>query len=97
VQDRRVVGIVTDRDLRRPKAADLFKSWHEAYRLGDEFQVEDVMTSPVHTIDAGADVAEAARIMVERRVGALPVADANGGLAGIVTETDLLKALIATA
>lgn len=37
----------------------------------------------------------AARIIVEHRIGALPVTDAHHGLAGIVTETDLLKALIA--
>ena len=85
---------MTDRDLRRPKVSDVFKSWDELYRLSDEFQVEDIMTSPVLTIDASADVGEAARIMVERRIGALPVTDAHRGLAGIITEIDLLKALI---
>ena len=96
VKEGVVLGIVTDRDLRRPQAADLFKSWDELYRLSDEFQVEDVMTSPVLTIDANADVQEAAGLMVKRRIGALPVTDAHHGLAGIITETDLLKALIAS-
>ena len=94
VRDRVVVGIVTDRDLRRPKIADMFKSWDELYRLSNDFQVEDVMTSPVITVNADDDVREAARLMVEHRVGALPVVDGNQ-LAGIITETDLLKALIA--
>ena len=95
VKEGVVMGMVTDRDLRRPKVSDIFKSWHELYRVSDEFQVEDIMISPVHTIDANAEVQEAAKIMVERRIGALPVTDAHHGLAGIITETDLLKALIA--
>ena len=94
VKEGVILGMVTDRDLRRPHAAEIFKSWQELYRLSDEFQVEDVMTSPVMTIDASADIQEAAHIMVERRIGALPVTDAHRGLAGIITETDLLKALI---
>ncbi len=97
VKEGVILGIVTDRDLRRPKVADMFKSWDQAYRLSDEFQVEDVMMSPVMTVDANEDVREAAKIMVQRRIGALPVTDAHHGLAGIVTETDLLKALVAGA
>jgi len=97
VKEGVVMGIVTDRDLRRPKVSDVFKSWHELYRVSDEFQVEDIMTSPALTIDAEADVKEAATIMVEKHVGALPVTDAHHGLAGIITEIDLLRALIATA
>ena len=94
VKEGVIVGIVTDRDLRRPKVSDLFKSWDEIYRLSDEFQAEDIMTSPVITIDANADIKEAAKIMVTRRIGALPVTNAHSGLAGIITETDLLKALV---
>jgi acetoin utilization protein AcuB len=90
-----ILGIVTDRDLRRPKVSDIFKAWHELYRVSDEFQVEDIMTSPVITVDASADIREAARLLVEHRIGALPVTDAHRGLAGIITEIDLLKALIA--
>lgn len=95
VKEGVVMGIVTDRDLRRPKVSDIFKSWDELYRLSDEFQVEDIMSTPVTTVDANADVREAARLMVDKRVGALPVTDAHHGLAGIITEIDLLKALIA--
>lgn len=97
VKEGVVLGIVTDRDLRRPRVSDIFKSWDDLYRISDEFQVEDIMTSPVWTIDAAADVTEAAQALVERRVGALPVIDAHRGLAGIITETDVMKALIASA
>lgn len=94
VKEGMVLGIVTDRDLRRPKVSDVFKSWDQLYRLSEEFEVEDIMVSPVITIDANADLREAAKLMVERRIGALPVTDAHHGLAGIITETDLLKAFV---
>ena len=68
VKEGVLLGVVTDRDLRRPKAAEIFKSWDALYRLSDEFQVEDVMTSPVMTIDASADVKEAAGLMVKHRI-----------------------------
>ena len=95
VKEGVVLGIVTDRDLRRPKVSDVFKSWDELSRLSDEFQVEDVMSNPVTTVDANADVREAARLLVDKRIGALPVTDAHHGLAGIITDIDLLRALIA--
>ena len=94
VKEGVVLGIVTDRDLRRPTVSDVFKSWHDLYRVSDEFHVEDVMVSPVITIDANADIQEAAELIVKHRIGALPITDAHAGLAGILTETDLLKALI---
>jgi acetoin utilization protein AcuB len=95
VRHGRIVGIVTDRDLRRPKVADVFKSWEELYRISDEFHVEDIMSSPVTTIAEGADIKQAAQILVEKRIGALPVTDAAGTLTGIITDLDLLRALIA--
>lgn len=96
VRNERIVGIVTDRDLRRPKMSDLFKSWDELYRISDDFTVEDVMNSPVTTIAADADIKEAATLLVQKHIGALPVVDAQGKLTGIITEFDLLRALIAS-
>ena len=95
VENRIAVGIVTDRDLRRPHVADEFKSWDQLYRISDEFQVEDIMSTPITTIEEHADIKEAAKAMVQRRIGALPVTARNKELVGIITETDLLKALIA--
>lgn len=52
-------------------------------------QAQDVMTTMVATIPAGATVQEAAKLMLERRISALPVVDGER-LAGIVSEADLL-------
>lgn len=54
----------------------------------------DVMTSPVVTVTEGDAVALAARIMRENHVRRLPVTDANGGLVGIVTRSDLLTTFL---
>ena len=95
VKDGVLKGMVTDRDLRRPKISDVFRSWDELYRINDDIQVEDVMASPVLTIRAEAPIKEAAQVMAEKRIGALPVVDANGKMAGIITESDVLRAYVA--
>lgn len=90
----KLVGIVSDRDLRRPQLSDVFKEWHELYRLGEEIDVGDVMTSQVITVTPETDLITAASMFLEKKIGALPVVEANGKLAGIVTSVDLLKAFV---
>jgi CBS domain-containing protein len=51
------------------------------------------MSSPVTTVDADQPLEAAARLMLEAKLGSLPVID-QGRLAGIVTETDLLRRII---
>ena len=95
VKGRVLKGIVTDRDLRRPKISDVFKSWDELYRINDDIQVEDVMVSPTITINEEASIKEAAQIMAQKRIGALPVTGSKGGMVGIITESDVLRAFVA--
>lgn len=94
-KEGRLKGIVTDRDLRRPKLSEVFKTWHELYRINDEIQVEDIMVSPVITVGEEASIQEAARLMVEKRIGALPVIDSKEKMVGIITESDILRAFVA--
>lgn len=54
-------------------------------------QAQDVMTTQVTTIEAGATVREAAKRMLARRVSALPVVDGRGRVIGIVSEGDLVR------
>ena len=61
---------------------------------------QDVMTRDVVTVGPATPVAEAARLMVDRRISGLPVVTEEGRLLGIVSETDLVlrqKALGAVA
>jgi acetoin utilization protein AcuB len=92
--DDRLVGIVTDRDIRLnlPSPATSLSVWEMNHLLA-KLTVEQVMTRSVVTIDPIRDVRDAARIMVERKIGALPVV-ADDRLVGILTETDLLHAFV---
>ena len=60
---------------------------------GQSFTVEMVMTATPFTIESKTPLAEAAERMRRERVGALPVVD-NGKLTGILTRSDMLRALI---
>jgi len=88
-----LVGVVTDRDLRhhlfRP---DLCRDMGATSidHLLEAAKVREIMSAPVVTVDAAADVTAAARIMLADKVGSLPVVE-GGRLVGIITETDVLR------
>jgi CBS domain-containing protein len=52
---------------------------------------QDVMVSPVVTVSENATVQDVARLLIEKRISAVPVVDKAGKLAGIVTESDLMR------
>ncbi len=95
VVDRgRLVGIITDRDLRRAANSPFVvrEQWYDNFIL-DHIEVGSCMTPNPMTIEPNASIAEAARLMRNHKIGGLPVV-ADGQLVGIVTETDLLDFLI---
>ncbi len=96
IDDGRVQGIVTDRDIRLnlPSPATSLSVW-EINHLLARLTVASVMTRSVIVIDPERDAREAARIMVDHKIGALPVLDGEH-LLGIITETDLLRAFVAS-
>jgi acetoin utilization protein AcuB len=89
-----LVGVVTDRDLRRPDWADGdVMSVRDMYLLGKALRVSDVMTSRPVTISPSDYTANAACIMVDNKFDCLPVVS-RGRLVGIITSSDLLAALV---
>ena len=56
-------------------------------------RARDVMSQDIQTIAATATIAEAARILINAQINAMPVEDANGALVGVVSEADLIRAL----
>jgi CBS domain-containing protein len=88
----RLAGIVTDRDIRLnlPSPATSLSVWEINYLLA-RMTVGSVMTASVITVDPNRDAVEAARIMLDHKIGALPVVD-GGTVVGIMTETDILRA-----
>lgn len=94
VDDGRVVGILSQRDLLRASVGGVNPGpaarAREA-RILEETFVRDVMRTNVMTARPDEAVAVAADRMIEGHFGALPVIDANGLLIGIVTENDIVR------
>ena len=90
--DGRLIGIVTDRDLRQMIFDPAIQE-----RLGDVVEalgaltVREIMTWAVITVQPESGLRQAARLMREQKVGALPVIEA-GRIVGMLTERDLLRA-----
>ena len=89
-----LVGIVTDRDIRLnlPSQATSLSVW-EINHLLTKLTVGEVMTRAVITAGPDREARDAAVLMLEHAIGALPVTD-GGRLVGIVTETDILRAFV---
>jgi CBS domain-containing protein len=94
-EDGRLVGIITEADLLRGRlSADVRRaSWARSTADYRPHTVADVMTSPVESLTAGADIADAARIMVDERIRCLPIVDGYG-VVGVITRRDLLRAAV---
>lgn len=93
VEGEQLVGIISDRDLRRPRWADHLDDWTSYYQLNEEHTVADVMTRNPETVRASDEILKAVKIFREHRYGALPVLNKEGELAGILSAQDLLGAL----
>jgi acetoin utilization protein AcuB len=93
VDGEKLVGIISDRDLRRPRWAETIDDWTSYYQLDDDMTVKDVMTSRPETVRTRDDILKAVKIFRERRYGALPVLNKTGELVGILSAQDLLQAL----
>jgi acetoin utilization protein AcuB len=92
----RLVGIVTDRDLRHHLFAPGVFS--EIGRIPVDSHLRDVpvariMSTPVATVAPGDALEAAARLMLEDKIGSLPVVE-DGRVVGIITETDLLRRIL---
>jgi acetoin utilization protein AcuB len=90
-KDGQLMGIVSEMDLlyASPSPATSL-SVYEIHYLMARITVQDVMTKEVISIEEDTPLEEAARIMVDNKIGGLPVVR-NGTLVGIITETDLFK------
>lgn len=93
-KEGRLVGIVAEKDLlyASPSPATSLSVFEVHYLLA-RMRIRDVMTKRVITVGEDCPLEEAARIMVDNKIGSLPVM-AGGALAGIITETDIFKAFV---
>ncbi|HOC29451.1 MAG TPA: CBS and ACT domain-containing protein [Treponemataceae bacterium] len=93
-KNNKLVGIVTERDLinASPSVATTLDMYEMSYLLS-KLKVEKVMQKKVVTVEEDVVVEEAARIMVDNNISALPVMR-DGALVGIVSDGDLYRLFI---
>ena len=89
-----IVGILSQRDLYRASLTSILTNWRENKEFLDSVKVSEVMTKNVITVSPDTTVEEAAKIMIDKKVGCLPVVKDRNKLIGLITETDVLQYFI---
>lgn len=91
-----LIGMVSDRDLRN---LSILRSVEDngvsELRIAMAQPISSVMTADVISVEVEAEVTEVIDLMLEHKIGAVPVVDAEGSLVGIVSYIDVLRELAA--
>jgi acetoin utilization protein AcuB len=91
----KLVGVVTDRDIKRASASDATTlDVHELLYLVSKIKVQNIMTKNPITVPQNFTVEETAEVLLKHKISGVPVVDQNGQLVGIITQTDLFRVLI---
>jgi CBS domain-containing protein len=94
VENGELVGMVTDRDLKRALPSPVTGSDQETFeRVVQTTLLRQIMTRSPTTISPAAPLREAVQIMCDKKFGAIPVVE-KGKLVGIITEVDMLRAFL---
>jgi acetoin utilization protein AcuB len=95
LKKRKLVGVVTDRDIKRASASDATTlDVHELLYLVSKIKVQDIMTKNPITVPQNFTVEETAEVLLKHKISGAPVVDQNGQLVGTITQTDLFRVLI---
>lgn len=89
----KLTGIVSERDLlyASPSPATSLSVWELNYLLY-QIRIRDIMTCQVISTTPDAPIEQASHLLVENKIGGLPVIDEENHVVGVITETDIFKA-----
>jgi len=93
VEKNELVGIITDRDIRSFLGTSLLDS-AETREKALNTQVKEIMTTEPITLSPDDDLEEAVELLIEEKMGGIPVVDEEAGLVGIVTYVDVLRCFL---
>ena len=91
----KLVGIVTDRDLKEASASDATTlEIYELLYLISKIKISEIMSKNPITVPLDYTLEETAEILLKKKISGAPVLDHEGNIVGTITQTDLFKALI---
>ena len=91
--EKELIGIITDRDIRSFLGGRSL-SYLEAQEVAMKTKVAAVMTDKPITLSPDDDLREAVELLLEEKVGGIPIVDPDGGLMGIITYVDVLRCFL---
>ncbi len=96
LEEGKLVGVVTDRDLKRASPSDaVMLDIQRIIYLLSKLEVGAIMSRFPVTLSIDHTVEEAAEIMLNNKISGAPVVDASGEIRGIITKSDMFKAMMA--
>ena len=91
----KLVGIVTDRDLKRSSASNVTSlEIHELLYLISKIKVKDVMTKNPITVPLDYTIEETAEVLLKHKISGVPVIDHHGDIVGTITQNDIFRTII---
>ena len=91
----KLVGIVSDRDLKRASASDATTlDIHELLYLLSNIKLKSIMTKKPVTVPDDYTVEETAEVLLTNKISGAPVLDQVGKVVGVITQSDLFRVLI---
>jgi acetoin utilization protein AcuB len=92
-ENNTLIGIISDRELRRPNWVDEAQDIAHVYYLDNAMLVSDVMITKIHVVHTYDTLNKAVSLLLDNHIGAAPVLDKSGNLVGMLSAIDLLRAL----
>lgn len=95
MQKGKLVGVLSDTDLKRASASDAtMLDMHELLYLISKIKVHEIMSKTTITVPEDYTVEETAELLMEHNISGVPVTDPQGNLVGVITRHDIFKILI---
>jgi acetoin utilization protein AcuB len=92
----RLVGVLTDRDLKRASASEATAlEVHELFYLISQIKVASIMSAPAISVPPDFTIEETAELLLRHRISGAPVVDGQNRIVGIITQVEINKLIIA--